>query len=96
VQVARTAYARCGPLRLDSKLNIFKEQLMNSQQKPVAGNPADAGADTSSKTPNTDMQPEDTGTPESGNEGARGNAAETAMKQTSKTGNEKGTGSGRS
>ena len=24
---------------------------MNSQQKPVAGNPADAGADTSSKTP---------------------------------------------
>jgi len=73
---------------------------MNSQQKPVAGNPAaDGGAgaeSTDPKTPNTDMQPEDAGTPESGNEGGRGNAAETAMKQTSKTGNEKGTGSGRS
>jgi len=70
---------------------------MNSQQKPVAANPAGAGTDASSKTPNTDMQPEDAGTPESGNEeGSRGNAAETAMKQTSKTGNEKGTGSGRS
>jgi len=72
---------------------------MNSQQKPVAGKPVtDAGAGSANpKTPNTDMQPEDAGTPESGNEeGGRGNAAETAMKQTSKTGNEKGTGSGRS
>jgi hypothetical protein len=71
---------------------------MNSQQKPSTSNPAaDAGADsTSPKTPNTDMQPEDAGTPESGNEGSRGNAAETAMKQTSKTGNEKGTGTRRS
>jgi len=71
---------------------------MNSEQKPVAGSPAtDAGADgPNPKTPNTDMQPEDAGTPESGNEGARGNAAETSMKQTSKTGNEKGTGANRS
>jgi hypothetical protein len=71
---------------------------MNSQQKPSAGNTgSDAGADsTPPKTPSTDMQPEDAGAPESGNEGGRGNAAETAMKQTSKTGNEKGTGTGRS
>jgi hypothetical protein len=36
------------------------------------------------QTPNTDMQPDDAGTPESGND-ARGSAAEGAMKQTSKT-----------
>ena len=40
------------------------------------------------------MQPEDAGTPDSGNAGdsdsGRGNAAESAMKQTSKTGNETG------
>jgi hypothetical protein len=42
------------------------------------------------KTPNTDMQPEDAGTPESGNTG-RGTAAEGAMKQTSKTPAESGT-----
>jgi hypothetical protein len=36
------------------------------------------------KTPNTDMQAEDAGTPESGNDGP-GTAAESAMKQTSKT-----------
>jgi hypothetical protein len=41
------------------------------------------------KTPNTDMQPEDAGTPESGNTG-RGTAAEDAMKQTSKTDSEGG------
>jgi hypothetical protein len=69
---------------------------MNSQQKSPASNPA-ANADTDAdsnaqRTPNTDMQPEDAGTPESGNAGGRGNAAETAMKQTSKTGQEKGTG----
>ena len=41
--------------------------------------------DTRNKqTPNTDMQPEDAGTPESGNTG-RGTAAEGALKQTSKT-----------
>ena len=47
------------------------------------------------KTPSTDMQPEDAGTADSGNAGGsktgrRGNAAESAMKQTSKTGNETG------
>ena len=46
------------------------------------------------KTPSTDMQPEDAGTADSGNAGGgspgRGNAAERAMKQTSKTGNETG------
>ncbi|HXD40966.1 MAG TPA: hypothetical protein VN649_10420 [Ramlibacter sp.] len=46
------------------------------------------------KTPSTDMQPEDAGTADSGNAGStkagRGNAAEIAMKQTGKTGNETG------
>ena len=41
-------------------------------------------AELADKTPNTDMQPEDAGTPESGNTG-RGTAAEDALKQTSKT-----------
>lgn len=41
------------------------------------------------KTPATDIQPEDTGTPDSGNVG-RGAAADNAMKQTSKTGTEGG------
>ena len=40
--------------------------------------------DIRNQTPNTDMQPEDAGTPDSGNTG-RGTAAEGAMKQTSKT-----------
>jgi hypothetical protein len=39
---------------------------------------------TNQATPGTDMQPEDAGTPESGNTG-RGTASEGAMKQTSKT-----------
>jgi hypothetical protein len=47
--------------------------------------------DSGKTTPSTDMQPEDAGTAESGSTGAKGNAAETAMKQTSKTGNEQGT-----
>lgn len=72
---------------------------MNSPQKPVSGNrAADPGAgagDATPRTPNADMQPEDTGTSESGSEGSRGNAAETAMKQTGKTGNEKGTSTNR-
>ena len=46
--------------------------------------------DSGNKTPNTDMQPEDAGTPESGNTG-RGTAAEGVMKQTSKTKPESGT-----
>ena len=42
------------------------------------------------ETPSTDMQPEDAGTPESGNTG-RGTAAEGVLKQTSKTKSESGT-----
>lgn len=41
------------------------------------------------RTPSTDMQPEDAGTPDSGNT-ERGSAAESAMKQTSKTPAERG------
>jgi hypothetical protein len=41
------------------------------------------------KTPNTDMQAEDAGTEESGND-ARGSAVDGAMKQTSKTDAERG------
>lgn len=41
------------------------------------------------QTPSTDLQPEDAGTPESGSAG-RGTAAESAMKQTSKTDRESG------
>lgn len=44
------------------------------------------------RTPNADMQAEDTGTPESGADDrtGRGTAAEPAMKQTDKTGHETG------
>jgi hypothetical protein len=59
--------------------------------KPAArddGSTADANG-TGEKTPSTDMQPEDAGTPESGNTD-RGSAAESAMKQTSKTPAERG------
>jgi hypothetical protein len=41
------------------------------------------------QTPNTDMQPDDAGTAESG-AGGRGTAGEGAMKQTSKTDTERG------
>jgi hypothetical protein len=47
--------------------------------------------DSDKTTPSTDMQPEDAGTADSGNTG-RGTAAEGAMKQTSKTGQERGSG----
>jgi hypothetical protein len=53
---------------------------------------ADATSDTaaaSRNTPSTDMQPEDAGTAASGTDG-RVTAADSAMKQTSKTGNETG------
>lgn len=43
-----------------------------------------SGQDEERPTPGTDMQPEDAGTPASGN-AKRGTAAEDAMKQTSKT-----------
>jgi hypothetical protein len=56
---------------------------MNRQDKssPAANDDSGAGAQ---QTPSTDMQPEDTGTADSGNSG-RATAAEKAMKQTSKT-----------
>jgi hypothetical protein len=46
-----------------------------------------AGQQQPTRTPGSDMQPDDAGTPASG---VRGNAAEPAMKQASKTGNEPG------
>lgn len=49
--------------------------------------PEDNGA--AAATPSTDMQPEDTGTPESGNTD-RASATENVMKQTSKTPHERG------
>jgi hypothetical protein len=57
--------------------------------------PAVPETDTKNKvTPNTDMQPEDAGTADSGND-ARTNSAERAMKQTSKTSSERGENSAR-
>lgn len=65
----------------------------NHPTKPAArgnGQPDAADADgAGAKTPGTDMQPEDTGTPDSGNSG-RGAAVEGVMKQTSKTPAERG------
>lgn len=69
--------------------NPDKNQHRNP--KPAArdngGTPDTNGS--GAKTPSTDMQPEDAGTPESGNTD-RGSAAESAMKQTSKTPAERG------
>lgn len=61
----------------------------NEKQTPSERDNASASNGAGARTPSTDMQPEDTGTPESGNEGA-GAAAENAMKQTSKTPAERG------
>ena len=63
----------------------------DDKQKPSARDNGNSNASNGSgaKTPSTDMQPEDAGTPESGNAGA-GGAAESAMKQTSKTPFERG------
>jgi hypothetical protein len=68
---------------------------MNPASKSRSGGrdapPSAKEVDSKNKqTPSTDIQPEDAGTPESGNTG-RGTAAEGAMKQTSKTGAERGT-----
>lgn len=56
----------------------------SESRTPSAPEPA-----ATDKTPNTDMQPDDAGTPESGNSG-RGTASEGVMKQTSKTETERG------
>ena len=63
----------------------------NEKQEPAERDNANASAanGTGAKTPSTDMQPEDAGTPESGNRGT-GGASEKAMKQTSKTPAERG------
>lgn len=65
----------------------------SSNSRPGGREAADNGADVDAgnqQTPSTDMQPEDAGTADSGN-ADRGTAAESAVKQTSKTGNETGT-----
>lgn len=67
---------------------------MNPASKSRSGGrePRDSAKEVDTKnkkTPNTDMQPEDAGTPDSGNSG-RGTAAQGAMKQTSKTKAESG------
>lgn len=56
-------------------------------------NSAHNSPESPDKTPAADMQPEDAGTPESGNAN-RGTAAEKAMKQTSKTDAERGSRDG--
>lgn len=64
-----------------------------ASESPSGGREAPAAKDVdpkNKKTPNTDMQPEDAGTPESGNTG-RDPAVEGVMKQTSKTPAESGT-----
>jgi hypothetical protein len=58
-------------------------------REPASKTASDTAA-ASKNTPSTDMQPEDAGTAASG--AARGTTAESAMKQTSKTGNETGRG----
>jgi len=61
------------------------------QTQPEAANDGDSAADTGPtgrKTPSTDMQPEDAGTPDSGNTD-RSTAAEKAAKQTGKTDTER-------
>jgi hypothetical protein len=62
---------------------------MEPTEKPAAG----GEAPQEKRVPNTDMQPEDSGTEESKGEqsdAGRGTAAEGAMKQTSKTEQESG------
>ena len=62
---------------------------MKSNQ-PSAQRQSDRGVpreeEVPNRTPNPDMQPEDAGTPDSGN--ASGEAVEPAMKETSKTAKE--------
>jgi hypothetical protein len=54
------------------------------EREPKAGAPDEAA---SRRTPNADMQADDAGTAESGNEDSQSDAG-TAMKQTSRTGQE--------
>jgi hypothetical protein len=68
---------------------------MNPSSDPRSGDRANSAVrrETDSgdaKTPNPDMQPEDTGTADSGNDKGQGPAATRSMKQTSKTPAESG------
>ena len=60
---------------------------MNREVKPPTGTDDEGAAASGQKTPSTDMQPEDAGTPESGNSGST--TAEPPMKQTGKTDTER-------
>lgn len=67
--------------------------MPDAQLPQAPGNRPDAAREAPSKrTPGTDMQAEDAGTPESGQPEGRGTPAEPAMKQTSKTDSESGGG----
>lgn len=59
------------------------------ENRPEA-QPADKEPAAPRRTPATDMQAEDAGTPESGQPEGRGTPAQPAMKDTSKTGEESG------
>lgn len=61
---------------------------MEPEQKPAAGSEPQQGR----RVPNTDMQAEDAGTAESGNDEGRASATESSMKETSKTDAESGGG----
>jgi hypothetical protein len=65
---------------------------MPDAQNPAASDdrPQTSRETTPQKTPGTDMQAEDTGTPDSGQPEGRGTPAQPAMKQTSKTDSESG------
>lgn len=56
----------------------------NRSEESKRPNPERPLAESEAATPSTDMQPEDAGTPESGNSG-RGTAAEPELKQVGKT-----------
>jgi hypothetical protein len=60
----------------------FSESRPRDEEQPVESNEGDTKS--SEVTPNSDMQPEDAGTADSGN-GAKDNPVQSAMKQTSKT-----------
>jgi hypothetical protein len=65
--------------------------MPDAQLPPTENDRPEANREAPAKrTPGTDMQPEDAGTPESGQPEGRGTPAEPAMKQTSKTDSETG------
>ena len=62
-------------------MNPASKSRSGGRDAPSGANEVDT---KNKKTPNTDMQPDDAGTSDSGNE-ARGTAAQKPMKQTSQT-----------